>query len=519
MHLMLAEKESGTYATAAESKRIDGKVVKTNKIYLGRVVDLDKGIFESRERGLFTFDLETGEFGQADMAGLPKRCRGRKVLVTDFGDMFVLDRFLREIGLYDCIDASCSPNPDTFKALVCYYVLTTDPNSWAMDWYSTSYASVLFPNADMDDCRISEFLKRIGSTEVMRLFFQSYIPMVTANDPVTVIVDSTGAPNSVHMDITGVNNHNGEISREVRIIFVCRKSDRLPLFARYVPGNVVDSDTLARTFDELERLGIDAEYAILDAGYCTLENMESLLESHIGFITRLKPNYKMYKDMVEDFADKLDAGTRVLYNDRFIRVYSAERRMTDSGKKVWLHLMVDEDMKNAEEKTAFRKFQVGEIDQEQLDRAYATAGMFILVSSFWIDREEVIPTYFERGGIEQVFDTGKTEGRLGKAAVHSEESFAGKLLLDFISIAVKQMLQNHLKKRKEELSSRKRKNKDAIPGRNLSAHHAMYILRGQKCDVFENRILPREKTKAINDTYKLFGYECPRAIDRVPEHP
>lgn len=81
MHLMLVEKESGTYATAAESKRIDGKVVKTNKIYLGRVVDLDKGIFESRERGLFTFDLETGEFGQADMAGLPKRCRGRKVLV------------------------------------------------------------------------------------------------------------------------------------------------------------------------------------------------------------------------------------------------------------------------------------------------------------------------------------------------------------------------------------------------------------------------------------------------------
>ncbi len=144
--------------------------------------------------------------------------------------------------------------------------------------------------------------------------------MVTANDPVAVILDSTGEPNSVHMNITGVNNHNGEINREVRIIFVCRKSDRLPLFARYVPGNVVDSDTLARTFDELECLGINAEYAILDAGYCTLENMENLLESHIGFITRLKPNYTMYKDMVEDFADKLDAGTRVLHKGCFIRV-------------------------------------------------------------------------------------------------------------------------------------------------------------------------------------------------------
>ena len=79
------------------------------------------------------------------------------------------------------------------------------------------------------------------------------------------------------------------------------------------------------------------------------------------------------------------------------------------------------------------------------------------------------------------------------------------------------MLQNHLKKRKEELSSRK--NKNAILGRNLFAHHAMYTLRGQKCDVFENRILPREKTKAINDAYKLFGYECPRALDRPSDNP
>ena len=54
MHLMLAQKTSGTYATAAESVRINGKPMKANKIYLGRVVDLKKGVFEnkliSRER-------------------------------------------------------------------------------------------------------------------------------------------------------------------------------------------------------------------------------------------------------------------------------------------------------------------------------------------------------------------------------------------------------------------------------------------------------------------------------------
>ena len=53
------------------------------------------------------------------------------------------------------------------------------------------------------------------------------------------------------------------------------------------------------------------------------------------------------------------------------------------------------------------------------------------------------------------------------------ESFKGKLLMEFIALAVNQALQNHLKARKEFLSSRKRKNKDAIPGRNLSCSRSI----------------------------------------------
>lgn len=514
MHLMLAKKGSGTYATVAESKRENGKVVKANKIYLGRVVDAEKGIYESKERGLFTFDIETGEFGVVDMKDVPKIDRGRKLMAADFGDMYVLDRFIRDSGMYRCIEASGSPNDDTFKALVAFYTLTADPNSWAADWYDGSYASALFPDADMDDRRISEFLKRIGDPEVQRAFFRSYIPMVTENDATAIIIDSTGVPNSIHMDITGISNHNGDISLEARLILVCRKSDRMPLYFRYVPGNVIDSDTLVRTVEELECMGIDPEYAILDAGYCTLENMRDLLDSHIGFITRLKPNFRMYTDMVADFADKLDETARVLHNDRFIRVCSAERKITGSTRKIWLHLMVDEDMKNSEEKSAFKRFQNGLIDESQLRQVSKTAGMFILVSSFYLDREEIIPAYYSRGSIEQLIDTGKTTGRMDNAAVHSEETFSGKMLLEFISLSLKQMLQNHLKARKEELSSRKRKNKDSIPGRNLSVQHAFYVLRRQKCDIFENRILPRETAKAVNDAYKLFGYDRPKSLDR-----
>ncbi len=491
---------------------------------LGRPLVLAKdkrsGIFRTREGIIVAYDadkdrkefLETDDPRLEGLAG--PSIRGKRLTVADFGDMYVLDRFIRESGLYDCIEASGSPNADTFKALVAFYTLTADPNSWAADWYGGSFASVLFPDADMDECRINEFLERIGDPEVQRAFFERYVPLMTKDDAEAVIIDCTGVPNPAHMELTGISGRNGDISLEARLILALRKSDRMPLCLRYVTGNAAGPDVLARAAEELGRMGIDPGYAILDAGYCAIEDMEELLESHIGFIARLKPNCKMYKDMVGEFADRLGTETRVLYKDRFVRVCSAERKMMDSGKKVWLHLMVDEDKKNFEEKTAFKKFQSEEIDREQLDRANAAAGRSILVSSFRLGREEVVPAYFERGGIGQLIDTEKTSGRAGTDAVHSEEAISGKMLLEFISAALKQMMQARLDACEEELSSGKWKSKGPISGRGLSLQHALYILRMQKCDIFANRILPREAHKAVDDVYKLFGYDRPKPIER-----
>lgn len=463
---------------------------------------------------MFTFDLETGKCGRADLAGLPKKKRGKKQGAVDFADVYVLDKFLSDTCIYDSIAACGCPNQDTFKALMMFYILTNDPHSWAQTWYEGSYASVLFPDADMDGRRISEFLRQIGDMGIHRAFFSYYLGHIVGDEPTAFIIDSTGVPNSIHMPITGISNHNGEIRMEVRLILVCRKSDRIPLLVRYIPGNVIDSTTLIRTVEEMEAYGINPEYTLIDAGYCTLENMGDLLDFHIGFITRLKPNFDMYKKMVEDHLSDLTPSTRIIHKDRFMRVFSEERVLTDSNRRIWVHLILDEDAKNNEELSAFRKRQEGVIDDDTLDRINATAGIFILVSSMWIDRESVISTYFERGGIEQLIDVGKTNSRLGDAGVHDEETYSGKLLVEFAALSANQMLQNHLKKRKEELSARKRKKKDDIPGRNLSVSHALSILRNQKCDIFDNRLLPRERSKSVNDVYKLFGYPAPSSIDR-----
>ena len=61
MH-MAYKGEEKQYAYAKESKR-EGSKVLTPTIYLGKVADRELGVFYKPERGFFTFDCETRQYG------------------------------------------------------------------------------------------------------------------------------------------------------------------------------------------------------------------------------------------------------------------------------------------------------------------------------------------------------------------------------------------------------------------------------------------------------------------------
>ena len=50
-----------------------------------------------------------------------------------------------------------------------------------------------------------------------------------------ILVDSTGVPNATRMDITQISNHNGDINREVRLIYVIDRDNGMPIYFRLPP--------------------------------------------------------------------------------------------------------------------------------------------------------------------------------------------------------------------------------------------------------------------------------------------
>jgi hypothetical protein len=500
----IALNDGKVYASVVEGKRT-GKTTKQKYLYsLGRVIDQEKGIFRSREHGLCLFSLESGftRIVSETPSAVAEDSENEK-LILDFGDSFVLDRYFKTLPFYKAVHDLMESDGDTLLALL-YYRILTDKKAYcyAATWFSGNFASLLCPRAKLQGQRISEFLVTLGGEEVQRSFFTEYLTAVygrRGNTP-SVLIDSTSLENASGMSITQLNNHNGEISVEIRLIYVIDRRNGLPIYFRYCPGNIIDVSTLCTTIAELAQYDVSIEYAIVDAGYFSEENVKELYRNKIHFVTRLPPNRKLFKQVEDSELSGLMASEyMVRYGNRL--VYIRKKKVDVYGHTGYAYIGIDTDSRNQQyKKTAFAALD-DKLSPVEADDRLDKLGVFMLLSSDDMDTKEVLPLYYTRQQIEQVFDIGKGSADLLPLRIQNENTFRGHLMLTFMATAILQRLQR-------DIITRRKK------GDKTNPEGAFMYLRNQKCKVYRNNVIPQEAVKKVNEVYKLLGITCPTKIAR-----
>ena len=498
MHITYDVKNDIEYAKLCTSKR-QGK--KVNKTYtnLGRVLDREKGVYQNRERGVYTFSLEHG-YGKAPAEFVPcgQSSMGKMKLILDFGDSYFVDAFLKQTGFDKVIEEIGYGNPDTLKAMLAYYVLCSMANCHAADWFEGSYARILYPKANLTSQRISDFLAAIGDEYSYREFFKAYLTFVfhTVDNiaETGVLIDSTGLPNDVHFPLTAINNHNGTISNEVRLIYVTQQDTGMPIYFRYCPGNVVDTTTLMRTMAELKESGINTKFAILDAGYYTDDNIRELYKSQVSFITRLRENRTLYKELVAQHLPGIeDPKNFVSYNGRYVYVTCVPCELVD-GYKGYAYICLDIERKSMETHKLFQRAKDHKLSDKEVYEKMQDQGIFVLIASRRIAKPKILPTYYMRQQIEQIFDIGKNYADMLPIRVQNEDTFRGHLLLTFMATVVCKQVQ------------------DKLLQTTFNPISMFLNLRNHKCKVYDRAVITQEAFKKANDCYKLFKINCPVRI-------
>ena len=208
------------YASAAVSKR-NGTSTSMEYKYLGRVIDREAGIYQSKERGVFTFDPSTDTFGEVpEDFTFPARQKRKRVSV-DFGDSFFLNQFLWQSGMMKVVDEIGYGNTDTLHAMLLFYTLSGLANVDAIHWYEGNIVQLLYLGANMTSQRISDFLAAIGTPEKQMAFQTAYISYVMDHysPDKNILIDSSGLPNGIHMPATRINVHNGKVSNQKCTIY------------------------------------------------------------------------------------------------------------------------------------------------------------------------------------------------------------------------------------------------------------------------------------------------------------
>ena len=513
------------YATVTSSVRKGNKIFKGDSTYLGRVIDKEKHIFKNKERGLFVYDIGTNTYSkvppeyQEPRIERKRKIPKRQLLSVPFGNVYLLDCFIREFDFYKVIDATKFRNLDTLHALLFYYILSSKSNIYAKDWWNGSYARYLFPKAQLASQRISDALADLGTEDAKRSFFKEYLNYLRASGLLSedkdakddnevefddtlltngILIDSTGLPNDNHLPITAVSNHNGVISNEIRLIYTVQQNTGLPLFFRYVSGNSVDVATLSHTIAELKANGINTKFAITDAGYYSGKNADELFEAKISFLCRMRANSKIYREIVKEHVKTLDSDENLVkHNGRICFIKHVECKIgSKNDHAAHAYLCRDSVTKRQEESTADSRAWDEDLAPKEIMEDRETHGIFILVSSRRIAKEKLLPLYYMRDLIEKVFRLCKQTAKILPLNIEKEATLRGHLLMCFIAAIV-------LKKMMGKLVTTK-----------LTIENVLDSLRDHHVIIYDNELITTEARPDLKRMYEAFGFSYPIAIPR-----
>lgn len=386
----------------------------------------------------------------ASLKGRPKQQAPKspeEKMILDFGDGFLVTQSIKNSAIYEPLEEVFKSFPELL-VLMAYRICQPGPMYNAHLWIEGNMVKTLEGSSSLSSQHISRLLAHLGQESLQRAFFEKYLHPKDKQGPQNVIIDATSLPNQINSDFNAWGYNDGGIDQQFRFHCVVDQLTKKPLFYRYVPGNIADISTLRATLQELKALGVKQSFALVDAGYCSAENIGLLRESQIDFLMRLPASRRLYKEMIQTHAKELDAFSHMVpYGKRSLCVKSIQVENL-YGQIGYLHMILDHHRKAKDiNKLTHERANQSPEDKDDLKDQYdfLQAGVFMLISSKPIPSQEVLGAYYSRQSIEQIFGFAKDDLDLLPLRCHSENTIRGYLFLQFLLLIVFIELREKLK--------------------------------------------------------------------------
>ncbi len=412
-------------------------------------------------------------------------------LIQDFGNGYLISELIKKSAIYEPLQEVINSYPELISLMT--YRLCNPGSMYNCDlWLSDNILSTLNPKINLSSQNISKLLEILGQESLQRDFFMKYLNQGKVGDK-NIIIDATSLPNEISSDFNAWGYSDGGIEKQFRFHCVVDQDNKKPLFYRYCPGNIADISTLETTLDELKMLGFKNNFALLDSGYFSEDNILLLYEQKIDFLTRMPSSRKLYKQIITDELQGLESlENATLYGKRSLFIKTVKTDLY--GKEAYVYIILDptkkaKDINNLVSEVSLSKnSEKRDIEQDNFN--FGKAGIFMLVSSKLLPKNEVMSSYYMRQSVERVFGFAKADLDLLQIRCHKEETIRGYLFLTFLLLIVFIELRKLLDTK-------------------FTVEQAVMIARQLKCKVFDNEIIVQELNKQQKQIFDLCNIIVP----------
>ena len=285
-------------------------------------------------------------------------------------------------------------------------------------------------------------------------------------------------------------NKDGENLPQINLALLFGEESGLPFYYRKLAGNIPDVKTIRELARELDILGYEKVKLVMDRGYYSAENINTLFKDHMKFLCGTSTALSFAKDYIREIGADKD---RYEYYNSDLELYVFSKTISwhyeqerpykgdtvREDRRLYLHLYFNPD-KLSDDGKAFNKrldglkeellsgkripehekeyrkyFEIRETpkrgislsyNQDAINAARERYGFFVLISNEVKDPVAALSLYRMRDIVEKAFWNVKERLNLRRTLTSSESSLEGKLVVEFVAL----IYRSYIKKKMEE---------------------------------------------------------------------
>lgn len=274
--------------------------------------------------------------------------------------------------------------------------------------------------------------------------------------------------------------HNKEHDRlpQFNLALVFGQESNLPFYYRKLAGNIPDTKTIRRLLEELDIFGYSNVKLVMDRGFYSKDNINSLFQEHVKFLMSVRmsltfvrkeldaiydmfrsfehynEDYELYNrtvrttwDYTQERPYKEDTlqGSRRLYIHYYYNIDQAAEDEKDFDRQlIALKKELESGKQDPEHEMLYQKYflisstprrgtQV-KIREEIISKAKRYYGFFALITNETMDAVTALELYRNKDVVEKAFGNLKDCLNMRRTLVSSEQSLDGKLFVQFVAL-------------------------------------------------------------------------------------